>query len=102
MIDLPEKIKFAVNDISKLPGVGKKSALRQVMSILKWNSSSIENFSKSISNLRSIQYCKQCNLFCDDELCSICANPLREEKILCVVESITDLMAIENSGEFYW
>lgn len=101
MIDLPEKIKFAVNDISKLPGVGKKSALRQVMSILKWNSSSIENFSKSISNLRGIQYCKQCNLFCDDELCTVCANPLREDKILCVVESITDLMAIENSGNFH-
>lgn len=100
MIDLPEKLKSIVNDISKLPGVGKKSALRQALSILKWNDVAIANFAKNIQNLKFINYCSDCNFFCDDQKCSICSNPLRDQATLCVVENISDLMAIENSGGY--
>ncbi|MDA9793166.1 recombination mediator RecR [Bacteriovoracaceae bacterium] len=100
MIELPEKIKSAVNEISRLPGVGRKSALRQVMNILKWERNAVEQFSQNIIELSSIQYCKECNLFCENDICTICSNSLRQNSALCVVEGITDLIAIENSGTY--
>jgi recombination protein RecR len=100
VIELPEKIKSAVNEISRLPGVGRKSALRQVMNILKWERSAVEQFSQNIIELSSIQYCRECNLFCENDICSICSNSLRQSNVLCVVEGITDLIAIENSGTY--
>lgn len=101
MIELPRQIKNSVYHFSRLPGVGEKSALRQVMSMLRWNEAELNEFANALSSLGSIQYCRDCGMFSDDELCSVCKNPHRHEsKIICVVENANDLMAIEKSNEF--
>lgn len=101
MIELPKQIKNSVYHFARLPGVGEKSALRQVMAMLKWKKEELISFAESLESIGDIQYCKDCAMFSDDELCSICKNHYRHEsKILCVVENANDLMAIEKSNEF--
>lgn len=101
MIELPTEIKNAVNSFSKLPGIGEKSAFRLVMSLLKWNQKELEVFSKSILDMNDIKYCKSCSMFSDGDACSICLDESRKGlKTLCVVESASDLMAIERGNEY--
>lgn len=101
MIELPESIKNTVESFSKLPGVGEKTALRQVMSMVKWSSEELDQFSSSINELKFIKKCSECGLYSEENLCEICLNENRREgAMLCVVESISDLMAIERSNEF--
>lgn len=101
MIKYPLALEKLVKSFSNLPGVGEKTALRQAMHVVKWPYQDIKDFSDALSMLGDISYCKECGVFSDDEICSICSDSKRDnEASLCVVESITDLMAIENSNQY--
>ena len=94
-------IENAVEEISKLPGIGKKTALRLVLHLLKNDLATSEALSESIVNLRrEIQYCEQCHNISDGPRCNICANPGRNHQLICVVEDLPDVLAIENTGQF--
>ncbi|MCP4913805.1 MAG: recombination protein RecR [Oligoflexia bacterium] len=100
-MELPEKLKSAIDGLSKIPGVGQKTAMRQALSLLNWSEEEIKSLSHSISNLTKLNECQKCSMLCDEELCSICSSADRfESQTLCVVESITDCIAIENSNTF--
>lgn len=95
-------IEDAVEQFASLPGVGRRSALRLVLSLLKRNPADIEKFSESLKHLASnIRYCGNCHNISDNETCSICANPRRDRALLCVVEDIRDVMAIENTQHYH-
>ena len=101
-MQIPSKlVDDAVNAFATLPGIGKKTALRMVLHLLKQNEASVSAFSNAIETMRAkIQYCTSCNNFSDAELCIICENPMRSSDTICVVETIRDLLAIENTGQF--
>jgi len=91
----------ATEAFSSLPGVGKKSAMRMVLHLLNQEERYTQEFCQSISELRTrIQYCKKCHFLSDDELCSYCADPKRDESRICVVENLPDVMAIEETGQY--
>lgn len=98
----PSKVlQNAVEAISSLPGVGSRSALRFALHLLKQDEGQILALSKAIASLSTdIHYCKQCNMISDDETCSICADKHRDRNIICVVESVRDVMSIENTGQY--
>lgn len=94
-------IEDAVNELSRFPGVGKKSALRMVLFLLKQNEKEVTKLGQSIIDLRSkIKYCSKCHNVSDLEICNICNNPRRDQQIICVVEDLRDVMAIENTNQF--
>ena len=94
-------LEKAVNEMSQLPGVGKRTALRLVLHLLRQPKHQTIDLAEALSKLRNeIKFCKNCNNISDSELCEICANPLRNEEIICVVEDIRDVMAIENTSTF--
>jgi recombination protein RecR len=94
-------IEEAVNELSKFPGIGKKSAMRLVLFLLKQEEASVIKMGQAIINLRSqIQYCKRCGNVSDAELCNICNNPKRTPDQICVVEDLRDVIAIENTQQF--
>ena len=101
-MEYPSKlIEEAVNQISKLPGLGKKTALRLVLHLIKDKKENTLSLTEALNNLRSqIQFCKQCFNISDAEICSICASHRREKSILCVVEDTKDVMAIENTAQY--
>ena len=91
----------AVEHFSKLPGIGKKSALRMALFILKQPKENVELFAQSLISLRSdVKRCKICNMISDSELCPICSNPSRNRSVVCVVESIRDVLSIENTQRY--
>lgn len=91
----------AVNEISKLPGIGKKSALRLVLHLLRQEESVAVALGEAIIKLRKeIKYCKLCHNISDKELCDICADTKRDKSIVCVVENIKDVISIENTRQF--
>lgn len=101
MIGLPDKIKNAVTALSKLPGVGEKSALRMVTSLTKWRKGDLEFFGQSIEGLSSLKDCAECGMWTDHHLCEICSNNKRTSaRVVCVVEQVSDLLAVEKSGQF--
>jgi len=101
MIEYPQAIESLVSSFSKLPGVGGKTALRQSLNILGWRSEDIELFSRSLNDLKSIKFCSECGIFSDLDTCQVCTSEKRKnESVLCVVESFSDLMAIEKSNQF--
>ncbi|MEO9894620.1 recombination mediator RecR [Aurantibacter sp.] len=94
-------LENAVHEISQLPGIGKRTALRLVLHLLKQPEEQTTNLASALVNLRSqIKFCVSCHNISDVELCEICASPKRDESIVCVVEDIRDVMAIENTGQF--
>lgn len=94
-------LENAVNELSSLPGIGRKTALRLALYLLKRDMSHVERFSTALIALRKeVKYCRICHNICDHELCLICAAPQRNHSIVCVVESIKEVMAIENTGQF--
>ncbi|AWO01637.1 recombination protein RecR [Chitinophaga alhagiae] len=94
-------IENAVNEFARLPGVGKKTALRLVLHLLKQDTAQVELFSETIARMRrQIKFCQHCHNVSDSETCTICANPARQGGIVCVVESIRDVIAIENTQQF--
>lgn len=101
-MDYPSKVLAkAVEEISGLPGIGKKSALRLALHLLKQHESQAIALGDSLKKLvTEIKYCKDCHNFSDSDICDICANEKRNHEILCVVEDVRDVMAIENTGKF--
>jgi len=94
-------LENAVNEFSSLPGIGRKTAFRLVMSLLKRKPDEVRKFGESIIRLREeIHYCRECNNISDTEICSICSDPKRDRSIICVVENIQDVMAIENTHQY--
>lgn len=101
-MDYPSKVLAkAVEEISGLPGIGRKSALRLALHLLKQPESQAITLGDSLKKLvTEIQYCKICHNFSDLEICEICSNQKRTDEILCIVEDVRDVMAIENTGKF--
>jgi recombination protein RecR len=94
-------IEDAVNAFSSLPGIGKKTALRLTLQLLKRDEMEVEQFAESFINLRkNMQYCKQCHNISDTEVCDICKNTVRDNTIICVVADFRDVVAIESTGQF--
>lgn len=94
-------IEDAVNEFSRLPGIGKKTALRLVLHLLKQEPERVKKFGDAVTKMRQdIRFCKVCHNVSDNEICSICSNASRNQKLICVVENIRDVMAIENIGQF--
>lgn len=94
-------LENAVNELASLPGVGRKTALRLALYMLRRDVNYTEGFASALVALRKeVKYCKVCHNICDDEMCSICADPLRDHSTVCVVENIKEVMAIENTGQF--
>lgn len=102
-MNYPSKlIEDAVNEIAKLPGIGRKSALRLVLHLLKEEEASTISLAEAIINLRTkINYCKQCHNISDEAICSICASPKRDRSIICVTEDTRDVLAIENTSQYH-
>ena len=101
-MDYPSKVLAkAVEEISGLPGIGRKSALRLALHLLKQPESQAIALGDSLKKLvTDIKYCKECHNFSDSEICEICANPKRNDELICVVEDVRDVMAIENTGKY--
>ncbi len=94
-------LENAVYEMSQLPGIGKRTALRLVLHLLKQPNEQTARLSHSLQNLRTeIKFCRACHNISDVVLCEICANPKRDDSLICVVEDIRDVMAIENTGQF--
>ncbi|MDP2336920.1 MAG: recombination mediator RecR [Bacteroidota bacterium] len=94
-------LENAVNEFAKLPGIGRKSALRLVLHLLKQDVQEVEIFGNSLIQLRSeIKHCQICHNISDTDICNICANPSRSPSLICVVENIKDVMSIENTHQF--
>ena len=92
----------AVEQFSILPGIGKRSALRLVLHLLKLEKEEVTEFALSLTDLmQHINYCQFCHNISDEQTCEICANPKRNNKVLCVVEDIRDVIAIENTQQFF-
>lgn len=101
-IQYPSKLlEEAVGAFSSLPGVGQKSALRLVLHLMKQDPVFIANFGRTVSRLADeIRYCRICRNICDDEVCTVCADKRRDPAVICVVESIRDVMVIENTQQY--
>ena len=99
----PSKLlEEAVDAISSLPGVGRRSALRLALHLLKQPQENVHHFTASINNLRDdVKYCRHCMMIADDDVCSICADNSRDRRTICVVESVRDVMSIENTGQYH-
>ncbi len=94
-------LENAVSEMSQLPGIGKRTALRLVLHMLRQPKVQTTALSQALLNMRTnIKFCKSCNNISDVELCEICANPNRDNRLICVVEDIRDVMAIENTSSF--
>lgn len=94
-------LENAVNELASLPGIGRKTALRLALYMLRREEKYTESFSAALLALRKeVRYCETCHNICDDGRCSICANPQRDHSLICVVESIKEVMAIENTGQY--
>lgn len=94
-------IEELIQEFAKLPGVGRKTATRYVLHVLKQNTKDVESFVNAIVNLKNeLKYCSVCNNISDKEICNICSNHNRDKSIVCVVEDIRDVMAIENTQQY--
>ena len=101
MIFSSSLLENAVNEFARLPGIGKKTALRLVLHLLKQDETEVERFSEAIATMRrEIRFCKKCHNISDRELCNTCSSPMRKQQIICVVESIRDVIAIESTQQF--
>ena len=99
----PSKLlENAVEAISSLPGVGRRSALRLALHLLKQPQENVHHFASSIVSLRDeVRYCRECMMISDDDVCSICSDRSRDHNTICVVESVRDVMSIENTGQYH-
>lgn len=94
-------IADAVAEFKRLPGIGEKTALRLVLHLLKQEPEKAQQFSHSVSKMRNeIKFCKTCHNVSDNELCAICSSPMRDHSIVCLVETIREVIAIENTGVY--
>lgn len=94
-------VENAVNEFAKLPGIGKKTALRLVLHLIKQSPEEVNLFGETIAKMRAgIKFCSRCNNISDKEVCNICSNTSRKQEIICVVENIRDVIAIESTQQF--
>ena len=94
-------LETAVNEFAKLPGIGKKTALRLVLHLLKQDPAAARAFGETILKMRQdIRFCQRCHNVADADICSICANSMRRKDMICVVETIRDVIAIESTQQF--
>ncbi len=94
-------LENAVNEFAKLPGIGKKTALRLVLHLIKQDEDAVKQFSGAIAYMKeAIQFCKRCHNISDTPVCNICSNSSRKQELLCVVENIRDVIAIESTQQF--
>jgi len=101
MIFSSSLLENAVTEFAKLPGIGKKTALRLVLHLIKQDVDEVSNFSHVISSMRSeIKFCSRCHNISDTHICNICSNTSRKQDIICVVENIRDVIAIESTQQF--
>jgi recombination protein RecR len=101
MIFSSSLLENAVNEFAKLPGIGKKTALRLVLHLIKQEKEEVNNFSRVIAGMRNeIKFCSRCHNIADTLICNICSNPSRKQELLCVVENIRDVIAIESTQQF--
>ena len=100
--NFPSKLlENAVNEFSKLPGIGKKTALRLVLHLLKKDVIEVQRFSHALTQLREeVKHCRICRNISDADICNICNNPSRDHRMVCVVENIRDVMSIENTQQY--
>ena len=92
----------AVEAISSLPGVGRRSALRLALHLLKQPAENVHHFTSAINDLRdNVRYCSRCRMISDDDVCAICADKTRDQRNICVVESVRDVMSIEATGQYH-
>ncbi|MBP5217816.1 MAG: recombination protein RecR [Bacteroidales bacterium] len=104
---MPEKypsklLENAVQAIGSLPGVGKRSALRLALHLLRQPEENVHHFADSIVRLRDeAKYCKECRMISDDDICPICSDRTRDRRTICVVENVRDVMSIENTGQYH-
>ncbi len=95
-------LEKAVEEFSKLPGIGRKTALRLVLYLLRQPVSDVENFSNAVARLRrEVKYCSICHNISDSDVCPICSNKHSDSSVVCVVENIQDVMAVENTQQFH-
>ena len=100
-MELPQKLLNLIDQFGKLPGVGPKTAMRQSLILSEWTSVELLKFAESIEGLNNLKKCSKCGMFADETFCNVCINPERvNSPTLCVVETISDFLAIENSGQF--
>ena len=96
-------LEKAVNEFAKLPGVGRKTAMRLVLHLLRQDTAVVEAFGNAIVTLKhEVKYCKVCHNISDTETCRICSSPQRDASVVCVVENIRDVMAVEATQQFPW
>ncbi len=101
MIFSSSLLENAVNEFARLPGIGKKTALRLVLHLIKKEVTEVNNFSEAISKMRAeIHFCNTCHNIADKEICNICANNSRKKNMICVVENIRDVIAIESTQQY--
>ena len=94
-------LEKAVNEMAQLPGIGKRTSLRLMLHLLKQPAEQTQYLTQALTSFREeIKFCVNCNTISDVEICEICANPVRNKKIICVVEDVRDVMAIENTNQF--
>ena len=94
-------LENAVNEFAKLPGIGKKTALRLVLHLLKQPASSVQSFGETVIKMREeIKFCQRCYNVADADICSICANSMRRQELICIVENIRDVIAIESTQQY--
>ena len=94
-------LENAVNEFATLPGIGKKTALRLVLHLIKKDLSSVNNFSRAIQKMREeILFCTQCHNISDKDMCNICSNRMRRREMICIVETIRDVIAIESTQQY--
>lgn len=95
-------LEDAVKEFSRLPGIGKKTALRLVLHLLKQDIEEVRRFSETIAQMREqIKFCKNCFNISDNDLCAICQHPSRKKEVICVVENIRDVIAIESTEQYH-
>ncbi len=94
-------LEKAVNEFAKLPGIGRKTAMRLVLHLLRQDDAVVESFAKALTTLKhDVKYCKVCHNISDTDVCRLCSNPQRDASTICVVENIQDVMAVENTQQF--
>lgn len=95
-------LERAVESFSQLPGVGRKTALRLVLHLLRQSTEDVDSFADAITRVKhDVKYCKVCHNISDTDVCSLCSDPRRDASVVCVVENIQDVMAIENTQQFH-
>ncbi len=95
------RLEEAVDAIGTLPGIGRRSALRLALHLLKQPSENVHHFTEAVNNLRdNVRYCRECRMIADEEVCSICSDRSRDHRTICVVSSVRDVMSIEATGQY--